>query len=167
MQQDTNKYLSHLTQIISDTTKSPTKGVPKPIPFSGHPDEDINVWLEHFNAISSLNKWSQDDCADLLHIFLKGPTLCYFQGLAVEFCHNFHAAISALKNHFDDEITRPGIRRSLHLELHNLKQGQNESVTDFCFGLERKFIRLKIKADFYKLLIFLDGVKPRYSLRGT
>ena len=62
----------------------------------------------------------------------------------MEVHHNFHAATSALKNHFDDEI----IRRSLHLELHNLKQGQNESVTDFCFGLEQKFIRLNIKADF-------------------
>ena len=56
LQQDTNKYLFHLTQIISDTTKSPKKGVPKPIPFSGHPNENINVWQEHFNAISSLNK---------------------------------------------------------------------------------------------------------------
>ena len=73
-----------------------TKGVPKPIPFSGHPDEDINAWLEHFHAISSLNKWSQDDCANLLHIFLKGPALRYFQGLDVEVRHNFHAAISAL-----------------------------------------------------------------------
>ena len=72
LQQDTNKYLDHLTKIISDITKSITKGVPKPIPFSGHPDEDINVWLEHFNAISSLNKWSQDDCANLLHVFLRG-----------------------------------------------------------------------------------------------
>ena len=132
-----------------------TKGVPKPIPFSGHPDEDINVWLEHFNAISALNKWSEDDCANL-HVFLKGPALCYFQDLDVEVRHNFHAATSALKNHFDDDI----IRSSLHLELHNLKQGQNESVTDFCFGLERKFIRLNIKADFYKLLVFLDDVKP-------
>ena len=165
LQQDTNKYLSHLTQIISDTTKSPKKGVPKPIPFSGHPDEDINVCLEHFNAISSLNKWSQDDCPSLLHIFLKGPALCYFQGLDVEVRHNFHAATSALKNHFDDEM----ISRSLHLELHNLKQGQNESVTDFCFGLERKFIRLNIKADFYKLLVFLDGVKPdiRFEVRKS
>ena len=76
--------------------------------------------------------------------------------LDVEVRHNFHAATSALKNHFDDEI----ICRSLPLELHNFKQGQNESVTDFCFGLERKFIRLNIKADFYKLLVFLDGVKP-------
>ena len=79
LQQDTNKYLSHLTQIISDTTKSPQKGVPKPIPSSRHPNEDINMWPEYFNAISSLNKWSQDDCANLLHIFLEGPPLCYFQ----------------------------------------------------------------------------------------
>ena len=48
-----------------------TNCVPKPIPFSGHPNEDINVWLEHFDAISSLNKRSQDDCANLLHVFLK------------------------------------------------------------------------------------------------
>ena len=74
----------------------------------------------------------------------------------MEVRHNFHVATSALKHHLDDEI----IRSSLYLELHNLKQGQNESVTDFCFGLERKFIKLNIKADFYKLLVFLDGVKP-------
>ena len=125
-QKDTNKYLDHLTKIISDTTKSMTKGVPKPIPFSSHPDEDITVWIEHFSAISSLNKWSQDGCANLLHVFLKRPAICYFQGLDVEVRHNFHAATSALKNNFDDEI----IRRSLHLELHNLKQDQNEFVTD-------------------------------------
>ena len=97
LQQDTNKYLSHLTQVISDATKSTKKDVPKPIQFLGHPDEDINVWLDHFNAISSLNKWLQDDCANLLRVFLKGSALCYFQSLNVEVRHNFHAATSALK----------------------------------------------------------------------
>ena len=48
---DTNKYLAHLTKIISDTTEPMTKHVPTPITFSGHPHEDINIWLEHFNAI--------------------------------------------------------------------------------------------------------------------
>ena len=81
----------------------------------------------------------------------------------MEVRHNFHAATSALKKQFDNKT----IRSSLHLELHNLKQGQNESVIDFCFGLERKFIRLNIKADFYKLLVYLDGVKPdiRFKVR--
>ena len=83
----------------------------------------------------------------------------------MEVHHNFHAVTSVLKNYFDDEI----IRSSLHLELHNLKQGQNESVTDFCFRLERKFVRLNIKTDFYKLLVFLDGVKPdiRFEVRKS
>ena len=81
----------------------------------------------------------------------------------MEVRHNFHAATSASKKQFDDET----IRGSLHLEVHNLKQGQNESVNDFCFGLERKYIRLNIKADFYKLLLFVDGVKPdiRFEVR--
>ena len=40
-----------------------------------------------------------------------------------------------------------------------MKQGQNESVTDFFFGLEQKFVSLNIIADFYKLLVFLDDAK--------
>ena len=69
---------------------------------------------------------------------------------------NFDAATSALKERFDDAT----IRNSLHLQLHNLKQGPTESVTDFCFALERKFIRLNVTAEFYKLLVFMDGVLP-------
>ena len=45
--------------------------------------------------------------------------------------HNFHEATSALKKQFDDETIC-----SLHLELHYLKQGQNECVIEFCFGLD-------------------------------
>ena len=67
---------------------------------------------------------------------------------------NFDAATSALKERIDDAT----IRNSLHLQLHNLKQGPTESVTDFCFALERKFIRLNVTAEFYKLLVFMDGV---------
>ena len=69
---------------------------------------------------------------------------------------NFDAATSALKERFDDAT----IRNSLHLQLHNLKQGPTESVTDFCFALERKFIRLNVTAEFHKLLVFMDGVLP-------
>ena len=69
---------------------------------------------------------------------------------------NFDAATSALKERFDE----PSIRNSLHLQPHNLKQGPTESVTDFCFALERKFIRLNVTAEFYKLLVFMDGVLP-------
>ena len=91
------------------------------------------------------------------YVFLTGPALCYFQGpqgLDVEVRDNFDAATSALKERFDDAT----IRNSLHLQLHNLKQGPTESVTDFCFALERKFIRLNVTAEFYKLLVFMDGV---------
>ena len=72
---------------------------------------------------------------------------------------NFDAVISALKERFDDAT----IRNSLHLQLHNSKQAPNESATDFCFGLERKFIRSNVNAEFYKLLAFMDGVLPQLS----
>ena len=51
LQEDTNKYINQLTKLISDSTKSPVTGVPKPAPFSGHADEDFNLWLDHFKAI--------------------------------------------------------------------------------------------------------------------
>ena len=156
LQEDTNKYIHQLTKLISASPKSPVTGVPKPAQFSGHADEDFNLWLDNFKAIASFHLWSQDDCAKLLYIFLTGPALCYFQGLDVEVRDNFDAATSALKERFDDAT----IRNSLHLQLHNLKQGLTESVTDFCFALERKFIRLNVTAEFYKLLVFMDGVLP-------
>ena len=158
LQEDTNKYLHQLTKLISDSdsTISPITGVPKPAPFSGHADEDFSLWLDYFKAIASLHHWLPDACAKLLHVFLTGPALCYFQGLDVEVRDNFDAATSALKERFDDAT----IRNSLHLQLHNLKQGPTDSVTDFCFALERTFIRLNITAELYKLLVSVDGVLP-------
>ena len=89
LQEDTNKYLHQLTKLISDSTKSPITGVPKPAPFSGNANDDFSLWLDHFNAIASLHHWSKDDCTKLLHVFLTGPALCYFQGLDVEVRDNF------------------------------------------------------------------------------
>ena len=156
LQEDINIYIHQLTKLISASTKSPVTGVPRPVPLSGHADEGFNLWLDNFKAIASLHHWSQDDCAKLLYVFLTGPALCYFQGLDVEVRDNFDAATSALKERFDDAT----IRHSLYLQLHNLKQGPTESVTDFCFALERKFIRLNVTAEFYKLLVFMDDVLP-------
>ena len=115
-QEDTNKYLNQPTKIISGSTKSPLKGVPKPAPFSGDADEDFSLWLDLLKAILSLHHWSKYDCAKLLHVFLTGPALCYFQGLDVEVRDNFDAAISALKERIDDAA----IHNSLHLQLYNL-----------------------------------------------
>ena len=44
-----------------------------------------------------------------------------------------------------------------------LKQGPNESATDFCFALEQKFIRLNVNSGFYKLIVFMDCVLPHLS----
>ena len=65
---------------------------------------------------------------------------------------NFEEAVSALRNRFDDKT----IRTSLHMQLRSQKQGLTQSVDDYCFSLEKLFLRLNVNDDFYKLLLLLD-----------
>ena len=52
------------------------------------------------------------------------------------------------------------IQASLHLEFHSRKQGPIESLFDYSDALEKSFLRLNITHEYYKLLLFLDGLQP-------
>ena len=102
-------------------------------------------------------------CADLLQTFLKDSAFTYFLSLPQETLSDFEAAVAALRGHFDDSA----VWQFLHIELHNRKQKLHKSVNDFSHDLEKKFLRLNINENYYKLLVFLDGLQPhlQYEIR--
>ena len=176
LQNDNKKHfetqITQLTKAILDSHKdtmeadtSPSKGIPKPETFSGQITENFTSWLQQFNPIAILNKWSPTARAQLLHTFLRGSALTFFQGLTPEIQTNFDAAIAPLKKEYNDTT----IRNTLHIDLHNRKQGLRESVTEYCSDLESRFLRLNIVEQYYKLLVLLDGLQPHltYEVRKT
>ena len=151
--------LTQIAQTISeaktDSSNTPSHGIPKPEPFSGQITNDFMVRPQHFCSIANLHKWSPDVCAELLHTYLTGAPLTFFQSLPEDTRANFEATVTALRAHFDDST----IRNSLHIQLHNRKQNLNETVTDFCNDLEKRFLHLGVSQEYYKLLVFLDGLQ--------
>ena len=73
--------------------------------------------------------------------------------------------VASLHAYFDDST----IRNSLHITLQSRKQGISETVSQFVCELEKQFIRLDIQQNYYKLLIFLDGLLPhlQFEVRKT
>ena len=165
--------ITQLTKAILDSHKdttdgdatSPSKGIPKPETFSGQITENFTSWLQQFTSVATLNKWSPTARAGLLHTFLRGSALTFFQGLPPEIQTNFNDAIAALKKEYDDST----IKNTLHIDLHNRKQGLRESVSEYCSDLESRFLRLNIAEEYYKLLVLLDVLQPHltYDFRKT
>ena len=145
LQADTNRYFGEQVDKLS-------KVMPKDILavylshsiYSGTISEDFAQWVCQFRAIASLNHWHSDELLKILPLYLQGVALTYFQSLKVDIRENFEQAVSALKNRFDDQT----IRTSLQMQLRSQKQGLTQSVDDYCFSLEKLFLRLNINDDF-------------------
>ena len=50
------------------------------------------------------------------------------------------------------------------MQLRSQKQSLTQSVDDYCFSLEKLFLRLNINDDFYKLLLFVDCQQSNLQL---
>ena len=135
--------------------------IPKPEAYSGEVTEDLNSWVEKFQSIAALNKWSDGDKARLLQLYLTGADLTLYHTLPGPTKNNFDTAVEALRAHFDDAPAH----NALHITLHNHKQMPNETV--YTDDLERQFVRLDIRQNYYKLLIFVEGLSAhlQYEVR--
>ena len=163
LQADTNdlgEQVDKLSEVISVAATSHPLGVPPPSVYSGKLSEDFAQWVCQFRAISSLNHWHSDELPKILPLYLQDVALTYFQSLKVDIRENFEEAVSAQKNRFDDQT----IRTSLHLQLRSQKQGLTQSVDDYCISLEKFFLRLSINDEFYKLLLFVEGLQSNLQL---
>ena len=82
-----------------------------------------------------------DDLQNILQAILKN--LLY--GICkLQVRERFDAAVSALKDRFDDHTARA----SLQIQLRNQKQAPTQSVEDFCFSLRKTILRLNITNEF-------------------
>ena len=172
LQEDNNKYFSaqldKFTEVITHAVPKPvvdkpSYGVPKPDAYGGQVTEDLNSWVEKFRSIAALNKWSEEDKARLLQLYLTGAALTFYHTLPGPTKNHFDTAVEALRAHFDDGPAR----NALHITLHNRKQLLNETVSQYTDDLERQFVRLDIRENYYKLLIFVEGLSAhlQYEVR--
>ena len=133
-------------------------GVPKPEAYGGQVTEDLNSWVEKFRSIAALNEWSEEDKARLLQLHLTGASLTFYHTLPGPTKIHIDTAVEALHPalhaHFDDGPAG----NALHITLHNRKQLPNETVSQYTDDLERQFVRLDIRENYYKLLIFVEGL---------
>ena len=120
----------------TDTSDRPSKDIPNPDFFTGQPSEDFNSWLEQFRSIVNLQKWSPEVQLQLLQSYLTGKCSVFYRGLPADGKATFQAVVASLHAYFDDST----IRNSLHIALHNRKQGISETVSQFVCELEKQFI---------------------------
>ena len=132
LQEDNNKYFSaQLDKLIDVVTQAvpkpvvykPSHGIPKPEAYSGQVTEDLNSWVEKFQSIAALNKWSDGDKAHMLQFYLTCAAHTFYHTLPGPTKNNFETAVEALRAHFDDAPAR----NALHIALHNRKQMPNEN----------------------------------------
>ena len=163
LQEDNNKYFSaqldKFTEVITQAVPKPvvdkpSYGVRKPEAYGGQVTEDLNSWVEKFRSIAALNKWSEADKARLLQLYLTCAALTFYHTLPGPTKNHFDTAVEALRSHFDDGPAR----NALHITLHNLKQLPKETVSQYTDDLERQFVSLDIRKNYYKLLIFVEGL---------
>ena len=116
LQEDNNKYFSaqldKFTEVITlavpkPVVDQPSYGVPKPDAYGGHVTEDLNSWVEKFRSIAALNKWSEEDKARLLQLYLTGAALTFYHTLPGPTKNHFDTAVEALRAHFDDGWSCP------------------------------------------------------------
>ena len=98
----------------------------------GQVTEDLNSWVDKFRSIAALNKWSAEDKARLLQLYLTGAARTFYHTLPGPTKTHSDTAVEALRAHFDGPACN-----ALHLTLHNRKQMPNEIVSQYTDDLER------------------------------
>ena len=99
----------------------------------------------------------------MLQLYLTGVALTFYHTLPGPTNNHFDSAVEALRAHFDDGPAR----NALHITPHNCKQMPNETVSQYNDDLERQFVRLDIRENYYTLLIFVEGLSAnlQYEVR--
>ena len=77
-----DKFTEVITQAVpKPVVDKPSYSVPKPDAYGGQVTEDLNSWVEKFCSIAALNKWSEEDKARLLQLYLTGAALTFYHTL--------------------------------------------------------------------------------------
>src|SRR4051812_25793990 len=118
--------------------------------FHGDKSEDINDWLNKFGMIAQKSKWNEETKLDISRSLLQGLARAWYVNTATDFQKsswlNFSRAIRCYFQHDRQPNEYPRevfandnfidankfkVRRSLADELHDCKQGSEESVETY------------------------------------
>ncbi len=100
--------------------------------WSGDVSKDgytIEQWVTRVNKAAATAAWSDEDTMAYVYNALRGPALRWLESLK-----RFNVNIdswAAVRTEMLDAYSRVQTARTAVVNLSDLKQGQNESVTDF------------------------------------
>ena len=100
--------------------------------FSGT-KSDLQDYLRHFEIVSRMNGWSEEEMGPVLASSLRGSAQQVLGDLPPGEMENFQAILRALKRRFDPD-GRESLRKS---EFRARIKRKNESVSEYGFALNR------------------------------
>ena len=131
---------------IHNTLTTPT--------FGGDPSEDVIQFIEQFDIVAGLQKWTESDKNAMFPLSLRNYALSWYNADSSLKGKPYNELSEALKKNYDSE----SIKYRFEQQLSDCKQGDAESVASFPKKVRDIASRLKIsQADI--LRIFIRGLK--------
>ena len=123
--------------------------------FNGLLEEDAKNWIEQFELVAEVNRWT--DLAKCIQIYscFKGRALKWYQTLPMEKKRDYNE----LRNSFMREFQTESRREDLYNQLRRRKQLAKESVGDYGREIERGILEIDPQmSEREKISLFLEGL---------
>lgn len=109
----------------------------RPKSFSGLPTEDVLMWLDHFENVSSYHNWSEERKAMEVRMLLEGVAATWFIQQQEYIKRDWHVLKALLIPNF----THQNITQTALQQLNALKQQQFEPVAQFAVKMTQLLLR--------------------------
>ncbi|MCO5547114.1 hypothetical protein L7F22_000556 [Adiantum nelumboides] len=109
----------------------------RPKSFSGLPTEDVLMWLDHFEIVSSYHNWSEERKAMEVHTLLEDVAATWFIQQQEDIKGNWQVLKALLIQNFAHQnITQTALQ-----QLNALKKQQLEPVAQFAVKMNQLLLR--------------------------
>lgn len=147
--------VSNLQQQVSQSCvePAPVQGLPQLQPFAGTNDENVQDFIEQFEALGVLCRWPEDQKHLIFGLYLTGGAREWYLSLPDGIKRNYHKTKEAIK---EDYSGKSYVR---WLEFYHRSQKPEEPVPDYASDVSRKARNLGL-SDNEKMHRFIAGLRP-------
>lgn len=104
----------------------------QPQPFSGGPEQDIDVFFENFDLAAIINEWGEFEKITLLPLYLKDMAGKFFKIIKIK---NSKITWDEAKTQLIDRFTVVGNKKLLKLQLDQRKLEKRETISEFVINI--------------------------------
>nr|XP_043630583.1 uncharacterized protein LOC122601917 [Erigeron canadensis] len=123
--------------------------------YDGKDDPDNH--LKHFNAIIRMERWTVPVACHMFALTLKDTARAWLDGLPMGSIMNFED----LKTKFRSFFSQQRKYKKIHLEAHNIKRKDNESIRQFIIRYTEETSLIKGLNEDQKISGFVHGLRYR------